>query len=221
VADASHELRTPLALIRATAQLTQRLPEAAPAVRAELATLLSEVDATDRLVDDLLLLAQLDRDDLPLERAVVDLGQLVQAAAEPFVPPAAASGLTLRIDAPPGLLVDADAGRVRQIVRILLDNALAYTPPPGDVTVSTTRRADRAIVTVRDTGIGIAPADLPHVFDRLYRSERSRARSRGGAGLGLAIARTLARAHGGELGVQSEPGRGSVFWFALPTLEGS
>ncbi|HEU0115794.1 MAG TPA: ATP-binding protein, partial [Thermomicrobiales bacterium] len=146
---------------------------------------------------------------------------LVEAATEPFVAPAAASGLTLRIDAKPGLLVDADANRVRQIVRILLDNALAYTPPPGEVTVTAARRADRAIVTVRDTGIGIAPADQAHIFDRLYRAERSRTRARGGSGLGLAIARTLVRAHGGEIGVRSEPGRGSAFWFALPALEAS
>ena len=221
VADASHELRTPLALIRATAQLTQRLPEAAPTVRSELGTLLQEVDATDRLVDDLLLLAQLDRDELPLERAVVDLGALVQSAAEPFGSHAAAAGLTLRIDARPGLLVDADAGRLRQVVRILLDNALAYTPPPGEVSVTVDRRHNQAFVTVRDTGVGIASTDQPRIFDRLYRAERSRARTRGGSGLGLAIARTLVQAHGGEIGVQSEPGRGSAFWFALPLLKDS
>jgi signal transduction histidine kinase len=219
VADASHELRTPLALIRATAQLTQRLPEAPPAVRSELGALLQEVDATDRLVDDLLLLAQLDRDELSLARAVVDLGDVVRTAAEPFAPQAAAAGLTVRVDAKPGLLVDADAGRLRQVVRILLDNALAYTPPPGDVAVTVERRHHQAVVTVRDTGIGIAPAEQARIFDRLYRAERSRARTRGGTGLGLAIARTLVRAQGGDIGVQSEPGRGSAFWFALPLLE--
>jgi two-component system, OmpR family, sensor histidine kinase CiaH len=221
VADASHELRTPLALIRATAQLTQRLPEAAPTVRSELVTLLQEVDATDRLVDDLLLLAQLDRDELALEREVVDLGDLVRSAADPLAPRAAEAGLTVRVDAKPGLLVEADAGRLRQVVRILLDNALAYTPPPGEVAVTVERRHHQAVVTVRDTGIGISPTEQARIFDRLYRAERSRARTRGGTGLGLAIARTLVRAHGGEIGVQSEPGHGSVFWFAVPVLDQS
>ena len=216
VADASHELRTPLTLIRATAELVQRLPDASPAVKDELKELLSEVDSTNRLVDDLLLLARIDSSEMQLRKALIDLGATVRAAVAPFAQIAQAAKLGLELEIASDVIVEADPDRVRQIVRILLDNAIAYTSGPGRVSVEVTRRGNRGVVTVRDTGVGIAANEQRQVFDRFYRAERSRSRSSGGTGLGLAIARALTDAHGGEIGLESSPGHGTSVWFALP-----
>jgi two-component system sensor histidine kinase CiaH len=216
VADASHELRTPLTLIRATTELVQRMPDASPAVREELAGLVEEIDATDRVVDDLLLLARLDSDEAPLRRQPIDLGAVVRDAATPLTALAEAAHLTLTVKAPPGITVDADPDRVRQVVRILLDNAISYTPANGKVVVTVERHGAMARVAVRDTGVGIPPAEQHDVFDRFYRADHSRSRRTGGTGLGLSIARALVRAHHGEIGLESHPGQGTMVWFTLP-----
>lgn len=215
VADASHELRTPLTLIRATTELVQRLPDASPAVREELGGVLDEVDATDRLVDDLLLLTRLDSDQLPLRRETLDLGAVIHATVKPFAPLAEATGLSLTIETAPGIMVDADADRIRQVARILLDNAISHTPRGGSIRVVAERRGSRAVVAVSDTGTGIPPAEQAHVFDRFYRADRARSRGTGGTGLGLAIARALVLVHRGEIGLESA-GHGTTVWFALP-----
>jgi signal transduction histidine kinase len=221
VADASHELRTPLTLIRATTEYVQRLPDASPTVREELDGVLHEIDATSRMVDDLLVLARIDSDELPLRRQVVDLGEVVREATAAVVPLAEAAGHSLTVSAPPGTLVDVDPDRIRQVVRILLDNALAYTPPNGTITVSVDSQGSHARITVADTGIGIAPAEQARVFDRFYRADRARSRATGGTGLGLAIARALVQAHRGEIGLESQPGRGTTVWFTVPLTAAS
>jgi signal transduction histidine kinase len=218
VADASHELRTPLTLIRATTELVQRLPDASPAVREELGAVLGEVDMTGRLVDDLLLLARLDSDAPPLRREVLDLGTTIRAATAPFAPLATNADLSLNVDAPPGIMAAADADRIRQIMRVLLDNAIAHTPTGGAVAVTVERQSAQARVAVRDNGAGIAPADQSRVFDRFYRVDRARSRTAGGTGLGLAIARALVLAHGGAIGLESTQGKGTTVWFTLPVL---
>jgi signal transduction histidine kinase len=218
VADASHELRTPLTLIRATTELVQRLPDASKAVREELDGVLDEVDATNRLVGDLLLLARFDSDDLPLRRELLDLGSVVRAAATTFTPLAETAGLILLIETAPRIMVNADADRIRQVLRILLDNAIAYTPAGGSVRVVVEQRGTRAVVAVGDTGTGIPPAEHARVFDRFYRADRARSRGAGGTGLGLAIARALVRAHHGDIGLDS-PGQGTRVWFTLPLAQ--
>jgi signal transduction histidine kinase len=207
--------------MRATTELVQRLPDASPGVREELAGVIDEIDTTGRLVDDLLLLARLDSDELPLRRQVVDLGEVVTGAAKSLAPLVEAAGLTLTVTAAPGLVVDADPDRIRQVVRILLDNAIAHTPAPGTVNVVVERQGARARVSVRDTGVGIAPADAAHVFDRFYRADRARSRATGGTGLGLTIARALVRAHHGEIALESHPGHGATVWFTLPLVTGA
>jgi len=114
-----------------------------------------------------------------------------------------------------------DEGRLRQVLMNLLTNALRYTPAGGRITIEAQPLGDQVQVSVRDTGVGIAPEDMPYVFDRFYRAEKSRARADGGSGLGLAIARHLVEAHGGRIGVESEPGRGSHFFFTLPIVSRS
>jgi len=111
----------------------------------------------------------------------------------------------------------ADPDRLAQVLRNLLSNALRHTPPGGQISISARAADDAVEIAVADTGEGIQPEDLPHVFDRFWRADRSRTRETGGSGLGLAIARQLVEAQGGAIGVESEPGRGSRFWFMLPT----
>ena len=216
VADASHEFRTPLTLIRATTEYVQRLPDASPAVRAELDGVLEEIDATSRLVDDLLVLARIDSAELPLRGERTDLGELARAVMDAVTPLAEGSGLSLELAAAQSVLADVDRDRIRQVLRILLDNAIAYTPAGGTIQVRVERLDARGRVAVTDTGAGIAPEEQARVFDRFYRADRARARATGGTGLGLAIARALIHAHGGEIGLTSVPGQGTTVWFTLP-----
>lgn len=217
VADASHELRTPLTLIRANTELIRQLPNPSPdEIRAELGAVLEEVDAMSRLVDDLLLLARADGAELALAHGPVDLGVIARDAAEAMRVRANVAGVTFEVHAPESIVVDADGDRVQQVLRILLDNAIMYTPAGGSVAVTIIRRGGRGGVSVRDTGIGISLEEQTRVFDRFYRSDRARSRSTGGTGLGLAIASTIIEAHRGEIGLESQPGKGTTVWFTLP-----
>lgn len=216
VADASHEFRTPLTLIRATTEYVQRLPDASPAVREELGGVLDEIDATSRLVDDLLVLARVDSAELPLRRQPTDLDTLARATTDAVAPLAEGSGLSLSVSAAHSVVADVDPDRIRQVLRILLDNAIAYTAPGGIIRVSVERHDGRARIAVADNGAGIALEEQERVFDRFYRADRARARATGGTGLGLAIARALVQAHGGEIGLTSVPGSGATVWFTLP-----
>jgi signal transduction histidine kinase len=217
VADASHELRTPLTVVRANAELVNRLPETSESVKTEVTYILGEVEGMTKLVDDLLLLARLDANTAILERADRDLDEIVGLVLAPMEAVAASHELTLIHHArghPVVVCVDAD--RVRQVVRIMIDNAIKYTPPGGTVDVTVGHHSGGGIVTVKDSGIGIAPGDQASVFDRFHRIDADRSRATGGSGLGLAIARALVEAHGGAIGLRSEPGKGSTFWFTLP-----
>lgn len=225
VADASHELRTPLTSLRGNVDLLRQMQQVAlaPAADADeqtqvLADMAAETERMSRLVADLLLLAQADAGQhLELEPTAV--APVVREAfrAARFL----REGVSLELGAVPDeAWVQGDAGRLKQLLLILLDNALKYTPAGGQVTLSgesVTRGSERGIVLrVSDTGPGIAPADLAHVFERFYRVDR--ARSDGGAGLGLAIARWIADEHRGRLDVQSQPGEGSDFSLWLPAV---
>jgi signal transduction histidine kinase len=162
----------------------------------------------------------------------VALADIVDKAIEAVRLRTEAKGVTLQVDLPEDLLVDADPQRIGQVLRNLLENALTHTPPGGEIAVaacaacpepsdalslSKGRRGDQWVeVSVRDTGSGIAAEDLPYVFERFYRADKSRSRATGGTGLGLAIARQLVEAHGGRIRVESTEGEGSTFTFALP-----
>jgi signal transduction histidine kinase len=216
VANASHELRAPLALLRASTEVARRDlgPEQADQ-RALLDDALAECDHVARLVDDLLLLSRGDAgglalawDDLPLDELVDDVSRTVARLAEE-------RGVALRVE-PGGGRLRADRARLRQVLLILLDNALGHTPTGGRVRVAAAVAADEAVLTVEDTGPGIAPADLPRVFEPFYRSARARADGRDGSGLGLPIARMLVEAHGGTIRLTSAPGGGTRAEIRLP-----
>ncbi|GAC1436659.1 MAG: hypothetical protein NVSMB65_10700 [Chloroflexota bacterium] len=215
VADAAHELRTPLAIQRTAVELglaTDTLTEG----QAALEQSLIQNGHLTRLVDALSLLARTDSGVLTLERQPLDLARLVVATAGDAEILAEERGIALRVDAEAEAQVVGDAGRLRQLLLILLDNALKYTPSGGAIAVRVERQGNRVQVQVRDTGPGIDAVDLPHVFDRFYRANR--ARSGEGTGLGLAIGRWIAEAHGGTITAANAADRGALFTVALPLL---
>lgn len=224
IADVSHELRTPLTVVQGN--LRALLDDVYPLNKAEIATIYDETVLLNRLVNDLRQLAQAEAGQLTLDTQPTELEALVRSAIQPFEAPAAAQGVSLTLDLPAGLPpVVADADRVRQVIHNLVANALRYTPSGGTVIcsaqVETAKQASDTRnswveLAVRDSGSGIDPTDLPHVFERFWRADRSRSREQGGSGLGLAIARQIIEAHGGQIGAESQPGRGSRFWFRLP-----
>jgi signal transduction histidine kinase len=190
-----------------------------PLERGEIATLYDETRLLNRLVDDLRELALAEAGQLKLNLQPIDLAALIGSAVTNFMPVAEERGLTLNAKIDQAIVVHADPDRVAQVLRNLIANALWHTPPQGQITVETLR-IDRSVrVSVTDTGEGIAPEDMRHVFDRFYRSDKSRARHSGGSGLGLAIAKSLIEAMGGQIGVDSELGKGSCFWFVLPLAD--
>jgi two-component system OmpR family sensor kinase/two-component system sensor histidine kinase BaeS len=220
LADIAHELRTPLGILQG--QLEALLDGVLPLAPEQIAQVHDEVRHLARLVEDLRLLALAEAGQLRLERGPVDLRSLIEEAADRIALQAAEKGIRLEVHLPEGLPPAwGDEGRLRQVLMNLLTNALRYTPAGGRITIEAQPLGDQVQVSVRDTGVGIALEDLPYVFDRFYRAEKSRARADGRSGLGLAIARHLVEAHGGRIGVESQPGRGSHFFFTLPIVSRS
>ncbi len=214
-ADASHELRTPVAIMRTTAEVIAGKPRTVEEHEKGWEKIIAQSERTSRLIDDLLLLARADAGRENLQFEVVDLSELLRDVAEEvrILADVSRLGLTLNISCEPRITGDAEA--LRRLLLILLDNAIKYTPAEGQVTVGLAVRNTPGqsviLVSVRDTGIGIAAENLPYVFDRFYRTSRDRSRTTGGAGLGLSIAQWIAVRHGGHLTVESSLGSGSVF----------
>jgi len=216
-ADASHELRTPIALIRATAELTLRRERSPETYREALKHIIDDSDRTARLIEDLLLLARADAGlpAWPLDR--VELTPLVRDVCEQGQILARERKLEISTEAPEQpVFVDANDPALRRLLLLLVDNALKYTPAGGHITVSVALDSSGPTVTVRDTGIGIPDAALPHVFERFYRVDESRNREAGGAGLGLSIAQWIAQRHHASLEAESVLGRGSAFRVRFP-----
>jgi len=217
VADAAHELRTPLTALAASVELLQMgADEADPATTHRLLHHLNtEMTRLIRLTNDLLILSALDaRTAVALQPT--DLSVLLMEIGEYF------RGLlvdqTLRLTIAPGLRVNGDADRLRQVILNLLDNARKYTPSGGQITLHAARDGQEVRVTVRDTGIGIPPDAVPHLFERFYRADSARTRQQGGSGLGLAIVQALIQAHGGQVEISSERTIGTTVRIHLPSL---
>jgi signal transduction histidine kinase len=216
VSDASHELRAPLTAIQANLELLQRHPEMTEADQSEALTEASrESTRLTRLVADLLALARADVG-IPLRRARVDLDAIVLDAFGSARQLAQGQTLTLNPFEPVQICGDAD--RLKQLTLILLDNALKYTPPYGEVSVGLRRDGDEANLMVRDTGVGISADDLPHVFERFYRADRARSRDPGGTGLGLSIADWIVQQHGGRIDIDSDVGEGTTVTVRLAVV---
>lgn len=214
VSDIAHELRSPLTNIRGWLEVTRDgVVDPDPVL---LASLHDEALVLQRVIDDLQDLADADAGTLRLHREPVRCDELLQqvAAAHRVAADAARVALGTDVEGEPWL--DADPVRMRQALGNLVSNALRHTPAGGTVTLTGRRDGDDIVLAVADTGTGIAPGDLPHVFDRFWRAEKSRSRRTGGSGLGLPIVRHLVAAHGGTVGAASEPGTGSVFTLRMP-----
>jgi heavy metal sensor kinase len=218
-ADASHELKTPLTVLRSGIERAITHP-AAPADQLEvLEETLLELNRMTDLVDSLLTLARIDEGRAPLHLDEVDLREVLLEVAETasILGEQAAVDVDVNVPAKP-VMMQVDRSRIRQLLMNLLTNAIKYTSAGGSVRIDSTTAEGRVVLSVEDSGLGIAPGDLPHVFDRFWRADpaRSRTGQRPGAGLGLAICKWIAEAHGGTITVQSRPGRGTHFTVTLP-----
>jgi signal transduction histidine kinase len=218
VADVAHELRTPLSNIRGYLEaIHDRVVEPNAAT---IRSLNEETALLSRLVDELQELSLAEAGELKLVYHAEDTAKLVKQAVNSWQPQVAAKGMSLSLDLPDNLpLVNIDRQRVNEVLHNLLENAVAHTPKGGPINVAVAKQGDWVEISVSDTGEGIPAEDLPNIFERFYRVDRSRARATGGSGLGLTIAKRLVEAHGGKITVQSELGKGSRFSFTLPIAE--
>ena len=218
IAWVSHDLQTPLASIRAVVEaVADGMVEDPETIKRYLGHAQRDIRALSVLIDDLFQMAQIDAGGMSLNRESTSLRDLISDTLESFSEPAIRQAVTLEGQVEPGVdLVYMDTQRIGRVLNNLVGNALRYTPPGGKVQVRASPVLAGCLVEVIDTGEGIPPDDLPHVFERFYRSEKSRNRLTGGAGLGLAIAQGIVEAHGGQIGVESTLGQGTRFWFTLP-----
>lgn len=218
VADVAHELRTPLSNIQGYLEaIRDRVmkPNAAT-IRA----LSEEAALLSRLVEELQELSLAEAGELKLVYQAEDIATLVKQTATPWEPQATAKEISLSLDLPDRLpSVNIDWQRISQVLHNLLENAVAHTGRGGKITISAARKGDWVEIGVADTGEGIPAEDLPNIFERFYRVDKSRARATGGSGLGLTIAKRLVEAHGGRIEAQSKLGKGSRFSFTLPVAE--
>ncbi|MBT3389599.1 MAG: HAMP domain-containing histidine kinase [Chloroflexi bacterium] len=208
VSNASHELRTPLTLIRATADYALRQKNQADQAD-HLQTILQECDYMNNLVDDLLLLSRLDSSRLQLTREVVKLPALLSEIEGQFSMLAAAKQVTLKVMDTTGAIW-ADPIRLRQVLLILLDNALRFTPSQGSIQLATRQHDKECQILVSDQGIGISPEHLPHIFERFYQINNPGVDDSHNNGLGLSIAKELVEAQGGKISLQSQVGKGTL-----------
>jgi two-component system sensor histidine kinase CiaH len=216
VADASHELRTPLAVIRGNLDHMRSHPERPVGAYDDvMEDLLAESDRLGRLVTGLLALVRVDEGNVRLEPSRIDFSALVHGLVREMAPLADEKGLELHTAIATGITIEGDADRLHELGLILLDNAIRYTQA-GAVSLGLTADDHGALLSVSDTGPGIATEHLPRIFDRFYRTPSARSSEVDGTGLGLAIARWIAEAHGGRITVASEIGRGSTFTVRLP-----
>src|SRR4030095_10119273 len=216
-ADASHELRTPLTVLQGELESIARTGQRLPAdVRDTIGSALEETQRLSKIVENLLAISRLEAGEARGQLERLDFSELARSTADQMRLLAEEKHIALRCDGAQSVEVDADLARLKQVVVNLLDNAIKYTPEGGKVELSVTKRDGRAVLDVADSGIGIAAADLPHIFDRFYRADRARSRQLGGTGLGLSIVRSICVAHGGQVTVDSAEGRGAVFHVQIP-----
>ncbi|HEY9282216.1 MAG TPA: ATP-binding protein [Pyrinomonadaceae bacterium] len=215
----SHELRTPLTAILAFVETLESgaLDEREEAVRF-LSIIRRNAERMHTLIEDIMELSAIESGQTNVEARAVRLHALAQESLSALAAKAAAGGVSLVNEVAPDVSVHADPRRLEQMLLNLVDNAIKFSRPGGSVTIRH-ERGERDLVSVADTGEGIAPEHLPRIFERFYRVDRARARALGGTGLGLAIVKHLARAHGGEVSVRSAPGEGSTFSVELPCAQ--
>ena len=215
-ASISHELRTPLTTLRGEAEVTLLRAGSAEDYRQVLTSQLEEFDKLTRMINALLTLARAEAGEIPLEIRSLDLAALTRSLAEQMEPVAASKQVMLGVEGERNIEVAGDAQWLEHALLNLIDNAIKFTPSGGRVHLSVKREEGQARLDVRDTGAGIPPEALPHIFERFYRADPSRSKEVDGAGLGLSLARWIIDQHHGTLQVESTLGRGSCFTVRLP-----
>ncbi len=217
VTDASHELRTPLSVIQGHLELLFRHPDHTIEQDSEkLSAVLTEVKRMIKMVTQLLTLARSDSNQTELETTDFGLGRLISDIAEQFRTLAETKNISIETLLDENMEFNGDKQRINQLVVILLDNALKFTPESGRIRIIGSKARHGIKISVEDTGPGIPAKDLPLIFDRFYRGDKVRRRSSGGTGLGLAIAKWIVKAHNGEIWVESKPGEGTRIHISLP-----
>lgn len=218
VAWATHDLQTPLTAIRVRIEaLADGVVEDPETVQRYLRTTQRQVNDLSLLIDDLFQIAQLDAGGLVIQATQCSLSDLVSDTLESFSALANENGVILKGSSASGIdPVTLDAPRIGRMLTNLIGNAIRHTPAGGKVTITAWRDGSQVYISVADTGEGISESDLPHIFERFYRGDKSRNRGTGGSGLGLAIVQGIVRAHGGEITVESQPGVGTTFRVILP-----
>ncbi|MYA50644.1 MAG: PAS domain-containing protein [Chloroflexi bacterium] len=216
VANVSHELRNPLASVKAMVETLEGGAVSDSAAAPDfLARINREVDRMNTMVNDLLELSRIESGQSELHREPVDAAATIAAVCTDLEHRIAETGVEVTVNIPGGIVALGDAEKLQQVISNLLDNALKFTPRGGAIELCARNAAqDFVLVEVRDSGPGIAPEHLPHLFERFYKADRSRGNQ--GTGLGLAIAKHIVEMHSGEVGVESTQGTGSTFWFTLP-----
>ncbi|HEY1064828.1 MAG TPA: ATP-binding protein [Pirellulales bacterium] len=221
LANAAHELRTPLAAIRSSVEVSLNEQRSVDEYQELLDELLEQCSSLETLVNQLLLLAETDAVRLNTIGQYVDLDEVVQKAVDMFQAAAEVRDVTIAVRSTPHMMVEGNRHHLHQVLNNLLDNAIKFTPPGGRIAVSLSAADDEGRLTLRvsDTGVGIPPDDLAHVFERFYRVDRARTRvgDGRGTGLGLSICKAIVEAHDGEIWVSSTPGRGTTFTIVMPT----
>lgn len=215
IADASHELRTPLTVIRTNLDIVEDCPDETVAEQSMwLTNIREETDAMKALVEQLFFLAQADTNQQRLQCLLFDYSEMISSAVRAYTPMAGEKGVELIADIAEGIELYGDDGKLRRVLRVLVENALRHTETGGRITVRLTDEGKRCRLDVIDTGEGIAPDALAHLFERFYQADSSR--QKGGAGLGLSIAKWIVETHGGTIGVASKLGEGATFTVKLP-----
>lgn len=216
-ADAAHELRTPLAIMQTGVEVIPGQERSPAQYRATLATIQEEVQRLTTLTINLLMLARADARTFTLERHSMDLSLLLHTVADQMMLTAEQKQIRIQRYIAPNNKINADEDRLIQVALNLLENAVKYTPNGGTITITLTHLPYQVCFSIADTGRGIPPEHLPHIFDRFYRADRARTRHKGSVGLGLAIAQQIVQLHGGEITVSSQVGTGTRFSVILPT----
>ena len=215
-ADASHELRTPLTILQLELEAMAQDSRLPADTLEQIGSALEETSRLSRIVENLLTISHLDAGEARMEMTQVDLGKLATETSEQMKLLAEEKSLAMTCAVSPGIYVEGDRSRLKQVMVNLIDNAIKYTPEGGQVNIKVRGQQNNAELEIADTGSGIPPEALPHIFERFYRADKARSRELGGTGLGLAIVKAICTAHQGEIKATSTEGQGSRFLIALP-----
>ena len=215
-ADASHELRTPLAIMQAEATLALSKERTIEDYQKSLETISQESAYMSSVIGKLLFLARSDAGKEQLNFEDVDLKELITGLSANIETLAIDKGIKFTVDAKENLIVNGDKVKLRQLFINILENAVRYTPTGGNISVLLEKKDSNAVTAISDTGIGIPPEHLPHIFERFYRVDKARSRADGGVGLGMAIAKYIADSHGGKIEVESQVGKGTTITVTIP-----